>query len=236
MNYKYNININQRAAIESNMDLDIIDLAVFDFIKDFSNTRACVHMQTDIGDYFWVSHKKVIEQLPLLGIKSTRGVSKRIDNLIKNDVLKKHPDCDKLSRTMYKFSKGYDLLTFYEVRPPERNDTPPNESSTPPERKFQAPPNESSGYNNNNSIIKPNKSFKPPTLEEVKSYCLERGNNVDCDRFVDHYTAKGWMIGKNKMKDWKAAVRTWEKPKNDNQQPTLFANDNNVSEYSLHER
>jgi hypothetical protein len=53
--------------------------------------------------------------------------------------------------------------------------------------------------------------FIPPNMEEVKSYCLERKNSVDFNRFYDFYKSKDWMIGKNKMKDWKAAVRTWEK-------------------------
>lgn len=53
--------------------------------------------------------------------------------------------------------------------------------------------------------------FAPPTLEEVKEYCRERGNEVDPEKFIDFYESKGWMIGKNKMKDWKAAVRTWER-------------------------
>ncbi len=53
--------------------------------------------------------------------------------------------------------------------------------------------------------------FIPPTLDEVKAYCSERGNNVDPERFIDYYTANGWKVGKNKMKDWKATVRTWEK-------------------------
>lgn len=53
--------------------------------------------------------------------------------------------------------------------------------------------------------------FIPPTVAEVRAYCQERRNNVDPETFVDFYTGKGWMVGKNKMKDWKAAVRTWEK-------------------------
>lgn len=52
--------------------------------------------------------------------------------------------------------------------------------------------------------------FAPPTVEEVSAYCRERGNAVNPQRFVDFYAAKGWMIGKNKMRDWKAAVRSWE--------------------------
>lgn len=55
------------------------------------------------------------------------------------------------------------------------------------------------------------KRFSPPSVEEVKAYCLERKNNVDAQRFVDYYSSNGWMVGKNKMKDWRAAVRTWER-------------------------
>ena len=54
------------------------------------------------------------------------------------------------------------------------------------------------------------KRFTPPTVEEVKAYCQERKNNINADQFVDFYTSKGWKVGSNPMKDWKAAVRTWE--------------------------
>ena len=53
--------------------------------------------------------------------------------------------------------------------------------------------------------------FIQPTLEEVEEYCSERGNNVDAERFIDYYTSNGWKVGKNPMKDWRAAVRTWER-------------------------
>jgi hypothetical protein len=53
--------------------------------------------------------------------------------------------------------------------------------------------------------------FIPPIIDEIKTYCTERNNKVDPEKFHDFYTSKNWMIGKNKMKDWKAAVRTWEK-------------------------
>lgn len=57
----------------------------------------------------------------------------------------------------------------------------------------------------------PRKVFVPPTVDEVSAYCLERKNGINASDFVDFYTGKGWMIGKNKMVDWKAAVRTWER-------------------------
>lgn len=53
--------------------------------------------------------------------------------------------------------------------------------------------------------------FIPPTIEEVKAYCQERGNSVDPERFVDFYASKGWKVGSASMKDWKAAVRNWER-------------------------
>ena len=55
------------------------------------------------------------------------------------------------------------------------------------------------------------KIFQAPTVEDVRKYCVERGNKVDPQSFIDFYESKGWMIGKNHMKDWKAAVRTWER-------------------------
>ena len=51
--------------------------------------------------------------------------------------------------------------------------------------------------------------FVPPTVDEVKAYCTEKGYVVDPERFVDFYTSNGWRVGKNPMKDWKAAVRNW---------------------------
>lgn len=53
--------------------------------------------------------------------------------------------------------------------------------------------------------------FAPPTADEVAAYCRERNNGVDPDRFIDFYASKGWKVGNQPMKDWKACVRTWEK-------------------------
>lgn len=65
----------------------------------------------------------------------------------------------------------------------------------------------------NNICDKKTKIFKKPTIEEIKSYCTSRGNSVNPNLFYDYYESNGWQVGKNKMKDWKAAVRTWENKK-----------------------
>jgi len=62
-----------------------------------------------------------------------------------------------------------------------------------------------------NNQDKKSRGFSPPSLSDVKNYCLSRNHSVDADTFFDFYASKGWMVGRNKMKDWKACVRTWEK-------------------------
>lgn len=81
------------------------------------------------------------------------------------------------------------------------------EESTPP-----VPPTKEEGKENIiSSPARTRKVFVPPTADEVRAYCTERNNGVNADDFVDFYTGKGWFVGKNRMVDWKAAVRTWER-------------------------
>lgn len=87
----------------------------------------------------------------------------------------------------------------------------PHETTDEPQKK---------NIKNDNNIIynnraKKSNNFIPPTVEEVQDYCQERKNNVDAQTFVNFYESKGWMVGKNKMKNWKAAVVTWERNQKD---------------------
>ena len=86
-------------------------------------------------------------------------------------------------------------VTSNEVPPhtPEKIIDFPDASEKPPEKEPRAKP------------------FKPPSVEEVAEYCKERKNTVDPSRFVDFYASKGWLVGKTKMKDWRASVRNWER-------------------------
>ena len=69
------------------------------------------------------------------------------------------------------------------------------------------------GEDNKETPDKPAKraTFHKPTLDQVREYCKERENKIDPERWIDHYEANGWMVGKTKMKDWKATVRNWER-------------------------
>ena len=64
---------------------------------------------------------------------------------------------------------------------------------------------------NSKEIPKERNIFRKPNFEEVQAYCLERNNGIDPEQFIDYYESKGWVVGKSKMKDWKACVRTWER-------------------------
>ena len=67
----------------------------------------------------------------------------------------------------------------------------------------------------NNTIVNNNTTYsnKKPSIEEIKQYCLQRNNGIDAEQFFDFYESKNWYVGKNKMKNWQAAIRTWEKRK-----------------------
>lgn len=126
---KYNIHINQYAVVANKLNLDFNDLAIYDFIKDFGQRNECVKMNTDEGQYMWISHKLVIENLPLLGIKTSGGIIKRIDKLVTAGLLVKHPQSSTLGKTMYRFGPNFGLLEFGET--PIQKSTPLYESETP---------------------------------------------------------------------------------------------------------
>ena len=65
--------------------------------------------------------------------------------------------------------------------------------------------------NDKNVRTHKHKGFQKPTTKQVSDYCKERNNDVDAQTFIDHYESNGWKVGRNSMKDWRAAVRTWER-------------------------
>lgn len=144
-------------------------------------------------------------QYALSGIEpELDGVAKAIFALIK-------PQIDANNRRYANGCKGgkpKTNQTITETKPKANQEvtkTKPNENVNDNDNE-----NDNENVNEKKSGGKPQRSFKPPTMEEVKSYCDERRNGVDAQHFMDFYESKGWFIGKNKMKDWKAAVRTWE--------------------------
>lgn len=96
--------------------------------------------------------------------------------------------------TQARIGKGQDRINKESISCPPHGDRPPHPRREP---------------------------FVKPTVDMVRSYCTERQNGVDAQRFVDYYAANGWKVGRNPMKDWKASVRRWE---NHSQSPSLGPN------------
>ena len=95
---------------------------------------------------------------------------------------------------------------------------PSNRQSTDDQQTINRPSTadkEYKEYKNKKNI----RNIIPPSVEMVKEYCQSRNNSVDPEAFVNFYESKGWMIGKNKMKDWQSAVRTWEKSRKTETKP-----------------
>lgn len=113
------ISINQRAAIEFGLDLDIIDLAIYDYIKSFILSRGCMRIDTDEGPFYWVSHQNIQDGMPLLGIKSSQGIINRVSKLINAGLLIKYSKCDTIGKTVYALGPNYDRLEFFET--PQQN-------------------------------------------------------------------------------------------------------------------
>ena len=115
-------------------------------------------------------------------------------------------------------------VDFYEE---EKNNQPLSDQKETSPQVAPAPPPDSE------ESKKTKKRFVPPTPEEVQNYCNERGNGISGTEFCDFYTSKGWKVGREPMKDWKAAVRTWEaKRKNNtqtNQTITIDENGNRIT-------
>lgn len=107
-------------------------------------------------------------------------------------------------RRMGNKSAIYCMVSFYDdARQVATAKTTAADSAAPKPGKVQAARGADSTNDKNSRFVR-------PTLEDVRQYCTERNNRVDAVKFINHYEANGWMIGKTRMKDWRAAVRTWE--------------------------
>ena len=122
----------------------------------------------------------------------------RIHNYIRKDTYNETPYTDEKALLVLDDNKAYKF----------RDDIPSAERGrTVDEQSTQVRLGKDSiGKDNNKG------RFAPPSIEEVRAYCQERGNNINPESFIDYYAARGWELSKGrKVKDWKACVRTWEK-------------------------
>jgi hypothetical protein len=112
---KFTVNINQKAVVDLGLQgkLDFIDLAIYDFVIDFMLCDDCHKINIGNEQYYWIKADLIIENLPLLGIATARGVNKRIEKLIGCNLLERCPDNKNLRQSFFKVGKLYKEYKFF---------------------------------------------------------------------------------------------------------------------------
>ena len=150
----------------------------------------------------WPSLKVLAEE----ALMSERNASRLLEGLVRKDILSRVVGMGRGHTTLYRFvvldGKDDNLASFNSIKP--------DKSRSPIRKEPVSEP-----------VVEPVNSAHP-SLEEVKAYCKERRNLIDPEYWFDHYKSNGWKVGKNPMRDWKAAVRTWEKNRNNGHNGTTL--------------
>lgn len=231
----------QPRAVELGLTND--DLLVLRWFVDFAGTNKMKTIIETDGIYYWINYATILEDLPVLNISKVTLKRKHFDKLCEAKVLKHKHIKQGGSFSYYAYGINYDTLVYLQDNTPSTNsDYPSTNSDKGYDKNIQTPStNLDYPYDENvqtkiNLLNNPstNNKFKKPLLEEVQQYCNERNNNINAEQFIDYYEANGWKVGKNPMKDWKAAIRTWEKRNggNNNASNTRQPNKSNGSKYS----
>jgi hypothetical protein len=137
----YTIEINQLAGETYFPELDIIDLAIYDYLLKFYPSAE--KYNDSLGTWIWISHNKLILDMPKLKIKSKAGIIKRINNLIDSEIIIRHPNSINLNRSYYKIGPKWDLLIKF---------IPPQQKSRGHNNENQEVPNNENQENNNTNI------------------------------------------------------------------------------------
>ncbi len=143
-------------------------------------------------------------ELPVFEDEKDNAIFVQIQYLIDNQNNRRAINRDNVNKRWEKIqndTNGYETIQNVEMN---RNEMKRNELN------LSGSTNQS-GISYEKTKTKKTPSFQKPTLDEVAAYCRERNNFIDPQVFIDYYDCNGWMVGKNRMKDWKAAVRTWER-------------------------
>lgn len=148
----------------------------------------------------------------------------KIHNYIRPDRYKPTIYKEEKARIGEKENKAYTQAIQPGIPNADRGDTQVRSGQERDRKAEDRQEEDRAGQDSDGAAPTPPKPFTAPGAQEVTAYCLQRQNGVDPQRFVDYYTANGWMVGRNKMKDWKAAVRAWERkerPPGQNRNPFL---------------
>lgn len=215
---KHSIHVNQKQAVELGIT-NINQAHILDLL-----TGASTWATPEIVDgqvYYWVSRQRISAELPLLNLKADTIYRhlKSLDEIGLIEYIKKgKKDCMRLTpkgRSYYVGNKSE--LPMSEINPnnDENSDLDPNhyvgnESENYSDLNPTDPTTSNISLKDDQSSKTREKKFIKPTVDEISDYCHSRKNQINPQQFFDYYESIGWMVGRAAMKDWQAAVRTWE--------------------------
>ena len=188
------------AVIKAGLDLDVVDMAIFDFIKNFAHTDKCIKLQTESGTYFWISHNTIIEQLPILGISTGAGIIKRINKLIDAGLLLRHPNCDLMRKTFYKFGPNYDRVVFTQ-----------NESSQPTTN-VGGPQNDCLGVSQNDCLGNQDNKYNNTIDNKPADGGLFPADDVETVKHTRRTSEPACLFVNSRFADFKAFAAEFKAP------------------------
>ena len=216
---KYLISINQLTWQHYFPEANFRHAIVLEIIKSLCNSQSSKILKSNDG-YTWIANNMIIKEAPMLQYNSKSSLTPIFKQLSEWGLILIRKD-EKSNNHYYKLTEKAEMLD----RKPDEDESNEqvfkimNEGVQNNER----PRSKSCTYKDTNykdTIINNNNGkFIKPSITEILAYCKERKNSIDPNRFYDHYESNGWCVGKNKMKDWKAAVRTWERNNFNNEKP-----------------
>ena len=212
---KYTIYINQKELCKT--DFDLVDGAILDYLYFICNSKNEKIKKQRIDGYTWVDYKKILNDIPMMRIKSKGALSRRVKIMEDTGFIKsieRRKNGHKLK--YFALTKKSNSLFIQSNNPIRENENPIHLNTYPIDE--NEPINTIKDYTNKDKTIKDESalSFLKPTIEEIEYYCIGRHSPIDAELFYDYYESIGWIVGKSPIKDWKATIRTWEKREDDN--------------------
>ena len=207
---KYTIYINQKALCKT--DFDLVDGAILDYLYFICNSKNEKINKQRINGYTWVDYKKILNDNPMLRIKSTGALTRRVKKMEDTGFIKsieRRKNGHKLK--YFALTKKSNSLFTQTHDPIHENENPIHLNTYPIDE--NEPISTIKDYTNKDKTIKDERAlaFLKPTIEEIEYYCIGRHSPIDAELFFDYYESIGWIVGKSPIKDWKATIRTWEK-------------------------
>ena len=214
---KYNLYINQVQAIELGIT-NTTQAIILDLLAHCSAWAESIVIDDDV--YYWVARQKICYELPLLSIKPDTAY-RHMKSLHEIGLIDYIKDGKKDLIKLSDLGKKYVFSTMSEKNPNKsetrkkiQGNSDLNSKKLGKKSEFNSEKNptyNTTNINNttNNNIIVKSKKFQKPTHAQVAEYLKEKQQQLDIDYFIDYYESKDWMIGKNRMKNWKSAINNW---------------------------